>query len=802
MKKAIKGILIAITSLTLAFSLYSCNGGENPGEQEGDPCAHTNVRIETENVSSATCTVAGEYEEVKICVDCTAVIARDKVTVEPLGHDEIQHSGKSATCSEAGYAAYVECSRCEYTTYQEIDILEHNIEQYPEKAATCTEAGYYAFEKCSNCEYTTYSVIPALEHDIVEVFGSEPRCTQPGYYDYEYCTKCEYTTYEEIPPLDHKKVPRAAQDPACEEFGWYAYEDCERCDWSSKYENLIDPIGHDEIFHEEKLPTCTEGGHESYYTCSRCEYVTPYDTYGPRHTLEDVEMAKQATCTEPGWEWPYQRCTLCDYKDSRYVEIPAHGHKYDTYPAKARTCTEGGWTEFRYCIYGDWSEEQESKLPPLGHAIVNHEAKEPTCEKFGWYAYETCSRCTEHNTYREIDALGHIPNDQSKAPTCEEDGYTLITCHRCEDFRIYEYREAHGHDIVPELIIEPTCTTVGYKTIEYCRTCYVIEHTPQIAPHPELLKTVAHNFVDGVCTACGNREGSAGLEFKLGSDGRSYEVVGLGTCTDKIIVIPSTHEGLPVVGIESVAFAYSDIVSIYIPNTMKKANGIAISSGAFMECFHLVEVINNSDIDFEYFGYFIKEYNLAVHNGSSKLVLVGDYYFFVEDGEAILVSYIGEDKEITLPENYNGESYKIHNSAFRGSGIESIVVPTAVTEIGDWALYTKNSVKCVTINYLGTQDEWKNVILAADCKQWTKELVYHYGREHDLTHFDGKAPTCSEWGYTAYDSCSMCDFGKTEYEKLEPTGHFYEYVECRFCGEEIEYQRDLNIRFLKTACIT
>lgn len=795
MKNKFRILCTLLMAALMTFALVSCNepnDGEIPGPQPPEQtCTHENKSTVKEHEVLPTCTEAGAYDSVVYCIDCNAELSRDKIIQNALGHDEVSHSGKTPTCTEAGYAAYVECSRCEYTTYEELSKLQHSLQYCDAQNPTCTEAGYSAYEFCENCEYTTYEELPALNHDIRQCGGTEPNCTQPGYNDYEYCTMCEYTTYEEIPPLDHKKVPRAAQDPTCEDFGWHAYEDCERCDWSSKFENLIDPLGHDEIFHEEKHPTCTEGGHDSYYTCSRCEYVTPYDTYGPRHTLVDVEMAKQATCTEPGWEWPYQRCTLCDYKDSNYVEIPAHGHEYDTYPAKAPTCTEGGWKEFRYCIHGDWSEEQESKLGPLGHDIVNHPAQEPTCEGIGWYAYETCSRCSAHNTYCEIDPIGHLPNDQSKTPTCEEDGYQLITCHRCEDFRIYEYREAFGHDIVPENIIEPTCTTVGYKTIEYCRRCYVIEHTPQIAPHPELLKTLDHNFVDGECTVCHNREGSAGLKFELGSDGVSYDLVGLGTCTDKIIVIPSTYNNLPVSGVAQTALANTDIVSVLIPNTISKDNGIAIDASVFMNCYHLVEIINNSDVDFEYFGYFLEEWIIAEDNAESKIVSVGDYYFYVDGGEALLISYVGENKDITLPANYNGGNYKIHNNAFRESGITSITVPTTVTEIGDWALYTANNVKCVTVNYLGTKAEWEQVTLAPDCKQWMRELVYHFGSDHVITHYDAKAPTCTEAGLSEYESCSMCDFGNTGPEEIEPLGHNYVGITCSRCGDTLSESEGL-----------
>ena len=50
-----------------------------------------------------------------------------------LGHDEVQHAAKSATCTENGWDAYVTCARCDYTTYAEVAALGHT---YGNKACT------------------------------------------------------------------------------------------------------------------------------------------------------------------------------------------------------------------------------------------------------------------------------------------------------------------------------------------------------------------------------------------------------------------------------------------------------------------------------------------------------------------------------------------------------------------------------------------------------------------------------------------------------------------------------------------
>lgn len=796
MKNGFKILVLFCVMLMLTLALFSCT----PPEGNGDGCTHEVTEMITQKGEPATCTEVGVYDEVVICSSCKTELSRERTFVDPLGHNMVTHEAKAPTCTEGGYDAYVTCSRCDYSTKgEELSPVNHTIVSHEAKAATCTEAGHYAYETCSECSYTTYVEIPALEHNIINMFGTNPTCTTPGCHDYEYCDRCDYSTYVEIPALDHILEYGEAQPADCESFGNHAYEYCLRggCDYNTYYDNLISPLGHDEIFHEAKIPNCTEGGWDSYYTCSRCDYETPHDTYDdPRHDLEYVAMSKAATCTEPGWESPYDRCTKCDYKDSNYVEIPAlGGHDIQVEKAKERTCTEGGWDAYNYCTRCDYDERV--LLGPLGHDIVNHEAKAPSCEQDGWKAYETCSRCNEINTYEVDPLLGHNRiTVASKEATCEEDGFIEYECERCSDYHHREERPRFGHDWGAVGGVEPTCTTIGSELVEYCKRCYLIE-TGSIAPTPEILKTLPHSFVDGECTVCHNREGSIGLEFEVAYDGKSYAVVGLGSCTEGVIVIPSTYNGLPVIEVAQGAFANERIVSIYLPSTLD-ASTISIEAGAFMNCYNLVEIINNSGFAFDSFGYQIAEWIIAKDNEESKIVKDGDYYFYVDGNEATLISYVGDGTDITLPESYNGNSYKIHNNAFRETGITSIVIPKSVTEIGAWALHTAESLKCVTVNYVGTKDEWKEIKVDSTNNQWIKEFCYHHGTECDSVSMLGKAPTCTEWGYSAYTTeCSMC--GKIEVNKveIEPTGHNYVGVTCTACGDTLPESEGLKYELVE-----
>ena len=163
----------------------------------------------------ATCT------EAKTCKTC------GKTEGNALGHDEVEHKGQAATCTEKGWKEYVTCTRCDYTTYEEIPATghtdedsnyrcddcgialctEHNEEILPAQKATCTESGLTEGKKCSVCGeiLVEQTVVSALGHTEETVAGKAATCMEAGLTDGKKCSVCCETLVEqeEISALGH-----------------------------------------------------------------------------------------------------------------------------------------------------------------------------------------------------------------------------------------------------------------------------------------------------------------------------------------------------------------------------------------------------------------------------------------------------------------------------------------------------------------------------------------------------------------------------------------------------------------------
>ena len=147
---------------------------------------HTGSCTRCSEVKTASCTGGKATCSAKaVCEVCGGEYGEK----DSNNHDLVQHAAKAPTCTEKGWDAYDTCSRCNYTTYQEIPALNHDLVHHEAKAPTCTEKGWNAYETCSRCDYTTYAELSALNHDYQAV-TVEPTCETDGYTVFT-CSRCK-----------------------------------------------------------------------------------------------------------------------------------------------------------------------------------------------------------------------------------------------------------------------------------------------------------------------------------------------------------------------------------------------------------------------------------------------------------------------------------------------------------------------------------------------------------------------------------------------------------------------------------
>lgn len=159
-------------------------------------------------------------------------------------------------------------------------------------------------------------------------------------------------------------------------------------------------------------------------------------------------ITKEPTCTETG-----EKTFICDCGDSYTEGIPAKGHHFEN-----GECTDCG-----------------EKDPNHEHSYTEKVTKAPTCTEKGEKTY-TCT--CGHSYAEEIPATGHHYGDDDKCTGCGE------------------LNPDHKHNYTGKVTKEPTCTEKGEKTyICGCGDSYTEE-----------IPALGHNFVDGECDRCHEKE--------------------------------------------------------------------------------------------------------------------------------------------------------------------------------------------------------------------------------------------------------------------------------------------------------
>lgn len=430
---------------------------------------------------------------------------------------------------------------------------------------------------------------------------------------------------------------------------------------------------------------------------------------------QEVHVYEEPNCYKAGYGYYYIYCTECGVtleEGEKTIDSPGHiaGRVEREYISEPNCTFEGACIEYSYC---QWCDEmmliEEKTLPKNGEHWFDYYDDvivPPTCISQGESeTVEYCIYC-EKEFSRTPETLPF--SDHKPLPAVEENRKEA-TCTQSGSYELVEYCGALGcgaeisratatipkaeHtklEPVKENEVKPTCTNDGsYNEVIYCQSCEEVISK-------KLVTVPASHDIDeyGICVIC-DPDATRGLEYS--ETAGTASLVGRGTFKGDKLVLPSMYNGKRLTTINTNDFKNdTSLVSITVNSNIK-----SINNAAFEGCYRLVEIIANvsfgATLGSTNFGG-IAYYALEIHNGKSKIGYNG-CYFYIVDGVNYLISAPLNTSYIALPDDYFGEKYEINRYAFYGrEDIFSILVPSGVTKIGDFAFGECKYLSSVTIS--------------------------------------------------------------------------------------------------------
>ena len=674
----------------------------------------------------ADCTENGaKHTECSVCGETVKTEA-----LPSLGHNEGEWIiDAEATCTENG-AKHTECTVCGETVKTEaLPSLGHNEGVDEAIEPTCTETGLTEGKHCSVCDeiLVAQTIVDALGHEMSAWSVVDPTASADDRKFRRTCNVCEeveeislgerftdltYVTFGDsitygVDGVDWGMMEDPYPELVSNALGFKAFNNlavsgATYCENTLNRNNMTKRIlsfnGEADIISlmlgvndfYVGLPLGTPESRDNTtiygslfliseyltenYNDAFIFYMTPfpakkgYAANSEGYLLEDVADAIKYVAAL------YDIPVLDMYLYSEYENVGMHlGDGLHPSQSFMREYAAPKIVEFIKEYYGAEYKHQ--------HTEAIDEAVAPTCTETGLTEGKHCSVCHEILVAQDTVAkLDHSYSSDVTAPTCTSVGFTTYTCD-CGDSYVDNYVDMSEHSFGEWITVnEPTTSAEGLK--------------------------------ERFCSACGERETEAiakktfseGLSYQLSSDGQSYTLVGIGECTDSYLIIPATHDGLPVLSIRDRAFAENKVITdLYIMDGITE-----IGEYAFYDCRNLGSVRLPETLEVMKSHTFDSCRNLYDFPESfGKVTEIPDFAFrnCFEMLETVVIPYGIE---------------KIGKYAFSTCDeLKTVYIPDSVKEISTNAF--RQDFGSTTIYYQGTERQWQSVKKES---YWKTDEVY------------------------------------------------------------------------------
>ena len=626
------------------------------------------------------------------------------------------------------------------------------------------------------------------EHTLSKIAASAASCAKEGNVEYYYCIVCERYYLDEAGTLETTleacTIPKLtthgnivlveARDETCKEKGCIEHWACDICGQAfvdeegtvkldnSDVEIPIDAAKHTNLVHHDAVAaTCCEQGTIEYWYCDGCDkYFTDaagtqsisklkldVDKDKTNHTNLVYYPPKAASCSEEG-NIAYYYCDGCkDYFSD--AEGTKEISKADTTLGKLEHSYK--WVAFN--VDGAEYHAQEcSKCGDLKNT-GNHTGGEAYCS--GKAVCDTCGF-----EYGSVDPDNHIHTEKqiTVEPTLEKDGLCNIYCTDCEKIVAENVKISYDEVCEHELV----------KVEEVPAKCESCSDASGVKEHYK-------------CSICG----------ALFSDADGKEPI---SDESTLVIEPLKHyiaeiSGTQIANVKVQEWAYDEVGhwrvckhcgyrynDTYSTHTiLGNAEPTCCSGSTCVTCGYDDgrRDPNNHSGGTETVGAYEPVGDEPGYTGDTKCLGCGEiieqgrtYYAACPGGCAATLEFVPAVEKACTEDGVKahyictvcGNMY-LNSDATQPTDEAGIVDPCTGHDFGEWTVTT-----APTCTEKGVETRY-----CSRCDATETRDVDALG--HDLVHHDGKAATCTETGWEAYDTCSRCDY--TTYKEISETGHNY-----------------------------